>query len=159
MFDFNVGYLGTTVLALFFMALGALVIHGSGTTLSAKAASFAQQLIQLYTTTLGEGFGFFVGMAAFITMFSTTLTCLDALPRSMAQAHHLLTTDTTNSVQGQDKFYYGWLLVLILGALVLLSVLLTDMVTFLKLATILSFLTAPFFALANYRLVTAYLPQ
>lgn len=58
LFDFNVGYIGTTVLALFFMALGALVIYDSGTTLSPKAASFAQQLIQLYTDTLGDSFGF-----------------------------------------------------------------------------------------------------
>lgn len=159
LFDFNIGYIGTTILALFFMALGALVIYGSGVELSVKAASFAQQLIQLYTETLGDSFGFLVGIAALITMFSTTLTCLDALPRSMAQAHRLLMFENTDKKEQKDRFYYEWLIVLIGGALLLLSVLLTDMVTFLKIATILSFLTAPFFALANYRLVTFHLPK
>ena len=163
LFDFNVGYIGTTVLALFFMALGALVLYGSGE-LPTGATPFAQRLIQLYQETLGTNLGFFVSIAALTTMFSTTLTCLDALPRSMAQAHLLLVKQTEPqesplSPQGfKPAYYYGWLLVLIVGALVLLSVLLTDMVHFLKIATILSFLTAPFFALVNYRLVTAYLP-
>ena len=34
--------------------------------------------------------GTFVGLAAFITMFSTTITCLDALPRAMSKAHYLI---------------------------------------------------------------------
>lgn len=159
LFDFNVGYIGTTMLALFFMSLGALVIYGSDVELSSKAIPFSKQLIQLYTQTLGDRFGFFVGLAAFITMFSTTLTCMDALPRSMAQAQHLLSPTPTQTVATRrDWTYYGWLLILIIGTLVLLSTLLVDMASFLQIATILSFLTAPFFALANYRLVTAHLP-
>jgi len=85
LFDFNVGYIGTTILAFFFVALGALVMFNSGTTFSPQGAVFAKQLIDLYITTLGNNTGFFVGIAAFITMFSTTITCLGALPRSMAK--------------------------------------------------------------------------
>jgi Mn2+/Fe2+ NRAMP family transporter len=189
LFDFNIGYIGTTILAFFFVALGALVMYNSGTEFSPKGAVFAKQLIDLYIATLGSGAGFFVGMAAFITMFSTTITCLDALPRSMARAHSLLVDSTSElslekvgeSTSGMDgildaidqeeyldkqqiietprKYYLGWLLVLVLGSLVILNIFLTNMGSFLIVATTLSFLTAPFFAIANYILVMRYLPK
>lgn len=186
LFDFNVGYIGTTILAFFFVALGALVMYNSGTEFSPKGAVFAKQLIDLYITNLGSGAGFFVGMAAFITMFSTTITCLDALPRSMADAHSLLvysaselTTEvetkpsqgmkvrldsvekeeTRELIETPRKYYLGWLLVLVLGSLLILNLFLTNMASFLMVATSLSFLTAPFFAIANYILVMRYLPK
>jgi Mn2+/Fe2+ NRAMP family transporter len=157
LFDFKVGYWGTTLLALFFMALGALVMFQSGVELSSKNTVFAQQLIELYTNVLGKGFGFFVGVAAFITMFSTTLTCLDAMPRAMAQAQVLWNNTTAPNKQKEQRLYKGWLLILIIGALLILHVFLTNIVAFLLVATVLSFLTAPFFAIANYTLVTRYL--
>ncbi len=162
LFDFNIGYIGTTILAFFFVALGALVMYNSGAEFSPKGAVFAKQLIDLYIANLGSGAGLFVGMAAFITMFSTTITCLDALPRSMARAHSLLVQDTDNKegiVETPRKYYLGWLLVLVLGSLVILNVFLTNMASFLIVATTLSFLTAPFFAIANYILVMRYLPK
>jgi len=185
LFDFNIGYIGAALLAFFFIALGALVMHHSGIAFSPKGAIFAKQLIDLYITTLGNGAGFFVGMAAFITMFSTTITCLDALPRSMARAHSLLvqtgaelriekgsapsqTVDKMPRNEGGNKqeiietprkYYLGWLLVLVLGSLVILNLFLTNMASFLMVATSLSFLTAPFFAIANYILVVRYLPK
>jgi len=185
LFDFNVGYIGTTILAIFFVSLGALVMYNSGEEFSPKGAVFAKQLIELYTNTLGSGMGLFVGLAAFITMFSTTITCLDALPRSMARAHSLLmnvygieevnedknsslnrqtgvlddTTVTTEFIVTPQKYYFGWLIVLIIGSLVILNLFLTNMGAFLMVATILSFMTTPFFAIANYMLVTRYLPK
>lgn len=186
LFDFNVGYIGTTVLAFFFVALGALVMYNSGTTFSPKGAVFAKQLIDLYVSTLGNGAGLFVSIAAFITMFSTTITCLDALPRSMAKAHSLFVNKSTALVINKEKqviegvetilddldkttvrkieetprkYYLGWLVILIIGSLVILNVFLTNMAAFLMIATTLSFLTAPFFAIANYILVVRYLPK
>lgn len=182
LFDFNIGYIGTTILAFFFVALGALVMYNSGTEFSPKGTVFAKQLIDMYVTTLGSGAGFFVGMAAFITMFSTTITCLDALPRSMARAHSLLVSAASESKSEKagrsilavdnketyDKqqiketprnYYLGWLVVLVLGTLLILNLFLTNMTSFLIVTTTLSFLTAPFFAIANYILVVRYLPK
>ncbi|MGH1335684.1 MAG: Nramp family divalent metal transporter [Aureispira sp.] len=159
LFDFKIGYLGTTLLALFFMALGALVMFQSGVELSSKNTVFAQQLIELYTKVLGKGFGIFVGIAAFITMFSTTLTCLDAMPRAMGQAQALWTSTETPNKAKEQQLYKVWLAVLILGALLILQVFLTNILAFLLIVTVLSFLTAPFFAIANSILVTRYLPK
>ena len=52
---------------------------------------FASQLINLiYTKNLGEFSYLFIGIAAFTTMFSTTLTTLDASPRAMTKTSSLL---------------------------------------------------------------------
>jgi Mn2+/Fe2+ NRAMP family transporter len=54
LFDFKLGYIGTAVLALGFLTLGALVMHGTGEQLSPQGAVFANQLIDIYVRTLGE---------------------------------------------------------------------------------------------------------
>lgn len=147
LFDFDVGYVATVFLGICFMSLGALVMYHSDEEFSSGAGRFAQQLIQMYTTNLGKGAAIFIGVAAFTTMFSTTLTTLDASPRAMAKTTELLT--------GKDsrKYYYFWILLLSAGTMIILTYFETSMITFVKIATILSFLTAPLYALANLLLV------
>lgn len=45
LFDFKLGYFGTALLALGFLTLGALVMHGTGEQLSTQGAIFANQII------------------------------------------------------------------------------------------------------------------
>jgi len=145
--DFNVGYVMTVFLGICFMSLGALVMYHSDEEISSSASVFAKQLISLYTDNLGKGAAIFVGIAAFTTMFSTTLTTLDASPRAMAKSSELL------SGKSNKSFYLGWIFILALGTLIILSYFKTNMITFVKIATVLSFLTAPFYAIANFMLV------
>ncbi len=152
LFDFNIGYIGTAFLAICFLTLGALVMYGSGETPSPKGAVFAGQLISLYTSSLGEWSKPIIAIAAFTTMFSTTLTCLDAFPRVLSQ-----TTIVLSPKYGQKSsksLYVFWILVIILGALSLLKFLGGQMGLMITIATVLSFLTAPFLAFINYKLVT-----
>lgn len=148
LFDFNVGYLATVFLGICFMSLGALVMFHSDKEFSSSAGRFAQQLIEMYTTNLGKGAAIFIGVAAFTTMFSTTLTTLDASPRAMAKTTNLLLKKSSKG------YYLFWILILSGGTMVILSYFQTSMITFVKIATILSFLTAPLYALANLTLVT-----
>ncbi len=147
MTDFNVGYVTTVFLGICFMTLGALVMYHSPEEISTGASAFAQQLIGLYTNNLGKGAAVFIGVAAFTTMFSTTLTTLDASPRAMAK-----TSDLLLGKKGKH-FYLIWILLLSLGTMIILSYFKTSMITFVKIATILSFLTGPFYAIANFVLV------
>ena len=147
-FDFNVGYVGTIITGFLFMSLGALAFYHSGIALSPKAGAFAKQLIDIYKNNLGNGVGWFVGVAAFMTMFSTTITALDASPRAMAKTTQLL-FNTKN-----PKAYLWWMLLLIVGSIVILEFFITSMGAMIKLATIVSFLTAPFYAIANLVLVS-----
>ena len=79
-FDFNLGYVGTACIAFLFLGLGALVMYQSGEPIANGALPFAKQLIGMYTKGLGPTFYFIIGFAALATMFSTTLTTLDASP-------------------------------------------------------------------------------
>ncbi len=147
-FDFNTGYFATTVLAIGFLALGALVMFGSGEAFSANAGVFANQLINLYTSSLGEEAKWVIGIAALTTMFSTTLTTLDGSPRVMHSTTEILTNKKFK------RGYLFWLLVLAVGTLIIFFFFLSEMGLLIKIATILSFLTAPFYAILNFMVIT-----
>ncbi|MDC1197754.1 divalent metal cation transporter, partial [Algibacter sp.] len=149
LFDFNVGYIGTIILGIGFVLLGTLVMFNSGETFSNKAGVFSGQLIKMYTTSLGDWAYIIIGIAAFTTMFSTTLTTLDASPRAMAKTTQLLFNKVT-------KFNYTfWISVLTLGTICIFFLLESEMGLLIKIATILSFITAPFYAIINYKLISS----
>ena len=150
-FDFNVGYFGTFILGICFLSLGALVMFGSSVGFSDVGSVFAGQFIELYTSTLGESVYPIIVIAAFTTMFSTTLTTLDASPRSMYKSSQLL-FPRTNLLD-----YKFWLIVLSIGTICIFSFLLDEMGTLVQIATVLSFITAPFYAYLNLKLVTSNL--
>ena len=150
-FDFNVGYFGTFILGICFLSLGALVMFGSSVGFSDVGSVFAGQFIELYTSTLGESVYPIIVIAAFTTMFSTTLTTLDASPRSMYKSSQLL-FPKTNLLD-----YKFWLIVLSIGTICIFSFLLDEMGTLVQIATVLSFITAPFYAYLNLKLVTSNL--
>lgn len=153
-FDFNVGYVATTILAVGFLSLGAVVMFGSEETFSANGTQFANQLISMYTFSLGDWAKIIIGVAALTTMFSTTLTTLDASPRVMSRSWEIL--------RGRSfkRGYLFWLLVLIAGTLSIFFIFITEMGLLIKIATILSFLTAPFYALINLKLISGkYTPR
>lgn len=177
LFDFNLGYFGTAVLALLFLSLGALVFHGTGQEVAEGGVGFAFQLLDLYTAALGPWARPIIVVAAFTTMFSTTLTVADAFPRALERTTRILAprlvaaegaqVDPAGALRPGEAggagarsprlswLYWGWMLVLVVGALLLMSVFqgsLTGMVDF---ATTLSFLTAPFLGYLNYRAVTS----
>ncbi len=147
-FDFNVGYIGTLFLSVCFVILGTMVMFKTGQTFSSKGTVFASQLINLYTKNLGEFAHIFIGVAAFTTMFSTTLTTLDASPRAMEKTSFLIFK------RKAILSYWLWLVILACGTFIILKYFLSDMGFLIRIATILSFLTAPFYAILNYILIT-----
>ena len=149
LFDFNFGYIVTIILGVCFMALGAYVMFASGIEFSSKGGAFASQLIDLYTQNLGSGAYIIIAIAAFTTMFSTTLTTLDASPRAMAKTSQLLFGKYIK------HSYIFWMLILVAGTVLILTQFLAKMSTLIYIATALSFITAPFYAISNYILITS----
>jgi Mn2+/Fe2+ NRAMP family transporter len=80
-------------------------------------------------------------------MLSTTLTTLDGSPRVMKSSTELITG------KSYKRGYLFWLLILIVGTLSIFFFLLSEMKTLIDIATILSFITAPFYAIFNYKVV------
>ena len=147
-FDFNIGYITTVVLGICFMALGSFVMFGSGETFSNSGGVFANQLIKLYTSSIGNEVYLVIAIAAFTTMFSTTITCLDASPRTMKKTFSLL---------GIEKLacYKFWIIFLLIGTLTIFIFFMSEMGVLVKVATILSFITAPFYAFINFKLINS----
>jgi len=148
-FDFNTGFMTTILTGILFMGLGTFVLFQSGESLSPKAGVFANQLIDLYSINLGNGMGWIVGVAALTAMFSTTLTALDASPKAMVKTTELLTN------KPHKHPYLFWLLILTFGTIIILAFFTSSMGTMIKVATIVSFLTTPFYAIANLWLVSS----
>lgn len=150
--DFNFGYFTSTVLALMFLALGALVMHGTGQVISGNAAEFAAQLVRIYQTALGGWSGPIIAAAAFTAMFSTTLTVIDANPRALATAIDIVLPKPVLPVR---KLRW-WILVAGCGLeLVIISCFVSSLSDLVDLATILAFLAGPVFAMLNFRLITS----
>jgi Mn2+/Fe2+ NRAMP family transporter len=149
--DFHIGYIATSVLACVFLALGALVMFGSGEIFQG-GAGFAKQFVSLYTHALGAWIRPIVALAAFITMFSTSVTCMDGYPRALAASLQRMVPAWHNRFQ---TLYVSLVSVMAMLSLLVVGLFLKSLKTMLDIAMILSFLAAPVFAVINYRIVTA----
>jgi Mn2+/Fe2+ NRAMP family transporter len=157
--DFNIGYIATALIALFFVALGALVWSGSGVEVPAGGGAFAAQLIALYTEALGPWSRPVIALAAFTTMFSTTLTVTDAFPRVLQRTTAIL-WPAARDARSSDRLYWIWMIVLVLGAVLLMGAFRGQMTAMVDVATTLSFVTAPVLSWFNLRAVTgAWVPE
>ena len=124
-FDFNLGYGVTVVTAMFFVILGAYTMYGTGDgMLAGSGLSFAQKLIKLYTAAMGGWAAWVIVPAAFAAMFSTTLTCLDAYPRSIAAIQGLLRQQQRDDVSSgsMQRRFDLWMVVHLLAAQIALVV-------------------------------------
>jgi Mn2+/Fe2+ NRAMP family transporter len=152
--EFRVGYIGTALLALGFLSLGALIMYGSGEEFSNKGVVFAEQLINMYTTSIGKWSYWVISIAAFTTMFSTTITVLDAYPRVLNPVIKNLFPSVSMSGVKANRWSAIWLIVMIIGATLIIAFAARSMIQMVTIATVLSFLMAPVMAWLNLKVVT-----
>ncbi len=153
--DFNIGYIGTVILAIGFLTLGALVMYGNGQEFSAVSGVFAGQLIELFTSTIGTWAYPVIATAALATMFSTTLTTFDAYSRSMVPALKLSVPKIKiDNPQTQKRWWIFMMAILLIGTLLILGFFMSSMKQMIDFATTLSFVLAPVLAFLNYKVVT-----
>jgi Mn2+/Fe2+ NRAMP family transporter len=146
--DFNFGYGVTAVLSIFFLTLGSYIIYGTGTELSNSSAGFAGQLINMFTTAIGQWSYTIIAIAAFSTMFSTTITVVDGYGRSMNRTFKLMFKDS--STADSRSSYIIWTVIIAVSAYLVIAQFLNNLKSLVDLATILSFVIAPLAALLNY---------
>ena len=156
LFDFNLGYGASFIMALMFLSLGALVMFGTGETFAGRTDAIAAQFVSMYTNALGGWSRPIIVTAAFITMLSTTLTVLDGYPRVLTAGCRLAWPSLEKLARAP---YWAFLVAMIAGALSIYGYLTSHMRTLVDFATTLAFLSAPLFAYLNYRVIsTANLP-
>jgi Mn2+/Fe2+ NRAMP family transporter len=155
--DFNVGYVGTGILAFAFLMLGATVMHGAGREFSAQGTAFSLQLVDLYTETLGTWLRPIVLAAVFTTMFSTSLTVIDGYPRALDRClHHLRGAESMPLPDAPTgKGYWVALVILAVLTLMVLILFLGSLTSMVDFATIFTFLTAPVLGYLNLKAVTS----
>lgn len=155
--DFNIGYGLTLLLAMIFLSLGAIMMHGSGMVFSNSAPKFAGQLIAIYTDLLGYWVRPIVILAAICTMFSTTLTVTDAYPRSLAAGMKVLLPSLTIC---QRNLQWIWIAICCSTALFLIHAYINHFKQLIDLATTIAFIAGPLFAYLNFKLIrSAHTPH
>ncbi len=150
LFDFNLGYIATTFMAIMFVSLGALVMYTSGIEVEEKAGPFAAQLISMYTEALGDWSRPFILTAALTCMFSTTLTVIDGYPRVLAESIRIMSRSETTNVR---KWYWMFNILLCAGAIAIIAYFTSHMRQLVDFVTILAFISAPVLAYINLRTI------
>lgn len=152
--DFSIGYGITTILACLFLALGALTLFEKGAEIPQSGIQFSKQFIELYTSSIGAFAKPIIIIAAFFTMLSTTLTCLDGYPRSLATSFLLLkdASSTTNPVK--KKHYSLMLVIYALVASLILLLFVKNLMSLLSFAATVAFLSSPILAWINLKVMT-----
>ncbi|MGF1448028.1 MAG: NRAMP family divalent metal transporter [Opitutales bacterium] len=150
--DFRVGYGLCVVLAVLFLGLGALVMHQTGTEFSNAAGVFAGQVIELYTRNLGSWSWPLISTAALLTMFSTTLTLVDAYPRSLAECTRLIAPGVEKALPFA-RLHGVWVGLVCLLALGLIAFFVDNFKGLVTLATSVAFVAGTIFATLSFVVV------
>ncbi len=147
--EFNLGYILTGVLALFFMTIGWFTLYGTNTVLSGNAVNFADQVVQLFTTHIGAWAYLFIAISAFATMFSTCMTAHDAVTRVSLDIIGLLRPNKM-AIHTKVNFAIGVILLAIVNFIVIIAFG-ANMGNLVALATFVSFVVAPIIGYMNLK--------
>ncbi len=153
--DFHVGYVGTALLALLFVFLGAAVLHGRDIELPAQAPAFARTFVDVYASVLGEASRPVVLTAAFATMLSTTLAVADGFARALAGCVRRFGGEEAPGEAVDRPVYLASLVGIAVGSWGIVAFLTANLKALVDLATTVSFVLTPVLAWMNYRAVTS----
>ncbi|MFP4351425.1 MAG: NRAMP family divalent metal transporter [Puniceicoccaceae bacterium] len=151
LFDFHLGYVTAVAMAVIFLALGALVMYGSGERFSSTGIGFSQQLIDLYARNIGDWSRGLILFAAFVTMLSTSLTCVDGYPRALAACTSLILPGLAPRFSLVHRL---WIVVSVAAASVIVLVFVRNLLQLLGFAAIVSFVTSPVLAAINFAVIS-----
>jgi len=145
--DFNLGYAVAVLMAVFFLALGALVMFGSGESFSSSGIVFSGQLVQMYAENIGQWSYYLILFAAFVTMLSTSVTCIDGYPRALAACTTLI---APRFLPAFRKVHTLWIIVSVSAASIIILQFVENLLQLLGFAAIISFVTSPVLAAINF---------
>ncbi|APD88750.1 hypothetical protein BM524_02400 [Alteromonas mediterranea] len=152
LFDFNLGYAVTVLLALLFLGLGALILYGSGTELSTSGIGFSHQLISMYSSTIGQWAHWLIALVAFLCIFGSALTVYDGYARLVAEAIALL---FNKQKAARNTLVTPVLLFMAVASFIIVLFFKSALLAMLGFAMTLAFVTTPMFAWLNHKLVTS----
>ena len=150
LFEFNMGYIISAVLAVCFLTLGSYLMYGTDTSFSNNSSIFANQVIKLYTDSIGNWSYWVISISGFSIMFGTCIAVFDGYARSVSECIRLVDQNKKN-----NRLYYDLILwILATGTFGIIYLFGSRLKELVDLATTISFIIAPFVAIANYKLVS-----
>ncbi len=147
--EFNIGYFLTALLAVFFLIIGWMTLYGSHTKISSSAVTFADQLIKLFTSNIGNWTYPFIAFAAFATMLSTCMTAHDAIARVSIDIVELLSN--TKQKNTKKRYFTGTIIILAIINFIVITGFGANMGQLVALATFVSFVVAPIIGYMNLK--------
>ena len=155
LFEFRLSYLITGIFAVMFVTLGSFIFYGSGDELPNDNSSFANEIVTLYTRTIGDWSYVVIAASAFAVMFGTIIAVFDGYSRSLQRTVELIFTRKEEKIHKKSRiFYVIFLFVLSGGSLLVIFQFGNNLKELVDFATVLSFVIAPVIAIFNFRLVT-----
>ena len=149
-FEFNMGYIFSACLSLCFLTLGTYLMYGTDSIFPNSSALFANQVIKLYTESIGSWSYLIISIAGFSIMFGTCVAVFDGYARSASECIRLVQNQNDS-----NKAHYDILIwILVIGSLGIILLFGSKLKQLVDLATTISFMIAPMVALANYKLVS-----
>ena len=125
-------------------------MYGTDSIFPNSSALFANQVIKLYTESIGSWSYLIISIAGFSIMFGTCVAVFDGYARSASECIRLV-KDQNDS----NKTHYDILIwILVFGSLGIILLFGSKLKQLVDLATTISFMIAPMVALANYKLVS-----
>lgn len=156
LFDFNLGYILTAILALVFLSLGALVLRGSGIDFASSGVGFTHQLVSIYAQTIGSWSRYLIAMIAFFCIFGSVITVMDGYARMLSESIRLIANkENDDSSQRYERYSSYWVIFIGLCGYAIILFLHSALLEMLGFAMTLAFMTTPVFAWLNHRLLSS----
>jgi Mn2+/Fe2+ NRAMP family transporter len=150
MFDFKMGYGLTLVLALCFVVMGTAVLFETGREMPASPASYATELLGIFTTSIADWVYPVIAVAGIAVIWSTQVALMDVFPRVMDR----LTGALTGRPDDAPSRFRLFLAIQVAGVAAILLLLMKGFTTFLFFTTSMGFIASPAIAYYNYRAVS-----
>ena len=151
LFDLNVGYVLSALLAVVFVSLGANLLRPRG--LTPAGVDVALTLSRIYTEVLGSWMFPVFMLAAFLAMFSTAYSVMDGFPRTFATLLKTLFPDSEALQRPSNPAYWTFMAVIFAFALGA-NWIFPDPVAMVQLVGLVSLGVAPLLFGLNYYCVT-----
>ena len=149
LFDFNLGYVGSAILAVFFVGLGVFVQYGSGDDLEMAGGAYIPQLMSMYGDAIGTWATPIMAVIAFAVMFGTVIAVIDGYGRACAESLRILRGEPEMTRRHKDV----WITAIAAIGLAIVVWMSAELSTMLRFAMISAFLTAPVFAWLNFAII------
>ena len=148
-FDLNLGWILTLVLAICFVIMGTAILFETGTAAPASSPEFAALLFSVFTDLAGDWIYPLIAAAGIVVIWSTLFAIVDAAPRLCDRLYH----EFRGHDESAQSHYRIFLVLLVLCVTLVVTVFLGDFTTFIDFSASTGFLVAPAFAWFNYRAI------